>query len=343
MPLDRRSFKVRNAGPVRDEIPGHPGASALLSRLREVCRVRHLSYATEHAYAGWCRRFFEFLGYVPPGQAGSEGVRRFLTSLAVERRVAASTQNQALNALVFLFEQVLETRLGDLADTVRAQRPKRLPTVLTTDEVRRLLLEMEGMPKLMAQLLYGAGLRVMECCRLRVKDVDFGRKLLVVREGKGDQDRLAPLPQIVREPLLRQLERGRAIWEADRRAGLAGVWLPGALAAKYPSAATSWEWHWVFPAPSVAVDPRDGTPRRHHLNEETVQKSVRRAAARAGIEKPTTPHTLRHSFATHLLEGGADIRTVQELLGHKDVATTMLYTHVLQRGGVGTQSPLDRL
>jgi integron integrase len=343
MPIDRRSSRVRNAGPIRDDIPGHPGASKLLGRLRDLCRRRRFSYRTEQAYVGWAKRFFAFHGWRPPTEVGPEGVRCFLTYLARERSVAASTQNQALNALVFLYQEVERTPLGDLGQVERARRPQRLPTVLTRDEVHRLLSAVDSEFRPMTSLLYGAGLRLMECCRLRIKDVDFDREQIIVRSGKGNNDRIVMLPSAARTDLQHHRELARAVWKRDRDLGMAGVWLPDALTVKYPNAGKEWPWQWLFPARAASVDPVSGILRRHHVHEESVQRAVRRAAKTADIAKPTTPHTLRHCFATHLLEGGVDIRTVQQLLGHANLQTTMIYTHVVGRPGVGTLSPLDRL
>jgi integron integrase len=343
MPYDRRSSIVRNAGPVTDSIPGHPGASRLLGRLRELCRRRRLSYRTEQAYVGWAKRFFAHHDWRPPLDVGAEGVRTFLSYLASERSVAASTQNQALNALVFLFQQVLGHSLGPLGHVERAKRPQRLPTVLTRDEVGRLLNAVSTDFQPMVLLLYGAGLRLMECCRLRIKDVDFDREQILVRSGKGDKDRVVMLPRAAIGVLKRQRDHARAIWESDRATGAAGVWLPDALDVKYPNAGVEWAWQWLFPARAASVDPVSGKRRRHHVYEEGVQRAVKMAAESARLAKPATPHVLRHSFATHLLEGGADIRTVQQLLGHANLQTTMVYTHVVGRPGVGTLSPLDRL
>lgn len=264
----------------------------------------------------------------------------FLTHLAVARNVAASTQNQALCALLFLYRWVLNRPLDELR-IVRANRPRRLPVVLTREEVRRLLAELSGTNRLVAQLLYGGGLRVMEAARLRVKDVDFGRSEIVVRDGKGFKDRVTVLPEAVREPLRAHLAGVREGHERDVRRGAGRVYLPGALAAKYPGADRDWVWQYAFPSPRESTDPRSGAVRRHHLNEGAITRAISEAAAAARIEKHATAHTLRHSFATHLIEGGADIRTVQELLDHEDVSTTMIYTHVLNKGGRGVISPLD--
>ena len=323
---------------------GSPGQQPkLLDRLRDTLRRRHYSLATEEAYAGWCRRFILFHNKRHPDAMGEAEIRDFLTHLAVDGRVAASTQNQALNAIVFLYSQVLERELGSFGQVERAKRPERLPVVLTREEIKRILVALDGVPRLIGELLYGGGLRVMEAMRLRVKDVDFGQKHLLIRDGKGGKDRTTLLPGRVVEGLRGHLERVRLIWTADRAAGLPGVYLPHALEKKYPSAGAEWGWQWVFPSEVLSVDPRSGLRRRHHQSETTIQRAVKAAAKLAGVEKPATPHTFRHSFATHLLEAGSDIRTVQELLGHADVSTTMIYTHVLARGPGGVVSPLDRL
>jgi integron integrase len=320
---------------------GAPRAGRLLDRLRESIRLRQYSLRTERAYVGWTRRFILFHGKRHPAELGAEHITRFLSHLATERGVAASTQNQALNALVFLYRHVLDRDMPELDGLVRARRSGRLPVVLTGAEVRRLLDAMEGPSRLMAALMYGSGIRLLECTRLRVKDVDFEMQELLVRDGKGRRDRVTVLPERLIAALRRQVAVAQAIRAGDVRAGFAGVRLPGALARKYPNAATDPGWFWVYPAHRRSVDPRSGREQRHHVSETSVQRAVKRAVARAAITKAASCHTLRHSFATHLLERGYDIRTVQELLGHRSVATTMIYTHVLNRGGRGVRSPLD--
>ncbi len=320
-----------------------PGPRRLGERARDAMRLRHLSSRTEAAYLGWMRRYHEFHGRRDPSTLGAEHVTAFLTSLATDGHVAAATQNQALAALLFLYREVLGIALPWLDGIVHAKRPARLPTVLTRAEVRAVLAGMDGVPRLMATLLYGCGLRLLECCRLRIKDVDFGRNQLTVREGKGDKDRATMLPQSVRAELQAHLERVRAQHQRDLAANAGWVELPNALAAKLPSAGREWPWQWVFPATRTYLHRESGRVRRHHLHETVVQQAVRRAVLASGIGKRATCHTFRHSFATHLLESGTDIRTVQELLGHKDVTTTMIYTHVLNRGPAGVQSPADRL
>jgi len=317
-----------------------PDAFAALST---VLRTRNMSIRTEKSYLHWLCRFLAFHeGRTPEDLAGT-AVVSFLKHLAVERNVAASTQNQALNALVFFYDKVLERPLGDLGAFVRAKRPKRLPVVLSVAEVRRLLAAMEGVQGLVAALLYGTGMRLMECLRLRVQDVEFDRRLIVVRRGKGDKDRVVPLPDALSGRLRDHLVEVRHLHEADLAAGQGEVFLPDALAVKYPAAAREFAWQFVFPSGRLSVDPHSGVTRRHHLHEDSVQKAIRSAVRKAGLERRASCHTLRHSFATHLLERGQDIRTVQELLGHADVSTTMIYTHVLNRGGLGVVSPLDAL
>ncbi|WP_052329421.1 integron integrase [Dyella ginsengisoli] len=314
----------------------------LLDQVRSRLRLRHYSLRTEQAYIGWIRRFILANGKRHPRDMGVMEVEAFLSRLATDGKVAAGTQNQALSSLLFLYREVLGVELPWMETVVRAKRPRRVPVVLSRDEVGRLLARLDGQYALMASLLYGAGMRLMECIRLRVKDVDFGRNEICVRDGKGGKDRRVPLPKKLHESLRLQMERVAVIHGEDLAAGFGAVWLPHALARKYPSAQRELGWQYVFPAAQRSRDPRDGTERRHHVGETQLQRAVRSARIRAGIVKPATCHTLRHSFATHLLEAGQDIRTIQELLGHKDVATTQIYTHVLNRGGMGVVSPLDR-
>lgn len=314
----------------------------LLDQLRDRIRLKHYSLRTERAYAQWVRRYIYFHGKRHPAEMGRAEVEAFLTSLAVDRNVAASTQTQALSALLFLYKEVLGLELPWLSEVTRAKRPARLPTVLTRDEVNQVFKHVDDpLMDLIVRLLYGSGMRLLEGLRLRVKDVDFERREITVREGKGGKDRVTVLPGSLVEPLKAHLLVVKAQRGADLAEGRGEVWLPDALAVKYPNAPKAWGWQYVFPAGGFSSDPRSGAVRRHHIDEKRVQRAVRSAAQRADIVKPVSPHTLRHCFATHLLEGCYDIRTVQELLVHSDVSTTMIYTHVLSRGGRGVVSPLD--
>jgi integron integrase len=315
----------------------------LLDRLREAIRLRHYSYRTEQAYVDWSRRFILFHGKRHPMELGAREVTDFLSHLANDRHVSASTQAQARSALLFLYGQVLGVQLPWLDEVATARTPRKLPVVLTPGEVRQLLHETSGVHGLVATLLYGTGMRLMEGLRLRVKDIEFERREIVVRDGKGGKDRVTVLPENLVLPLQEHLARRRARHQADAAEGFGSVWLPDALATKYPAAASAWGWQWVFAAVARSTDPRSGELLRHHLHPQSVQRAVYGAACRAAIAKPCSPHVLRHSFATHLLQAGYDIRTVQELLGHADLRTTMVYTHVLNRGGRGVRSPLDGL
>lgn len=314
----------------------------LLVQVRQRLRVRHYSVRTEQAYVGWIKRFMTANDLRHPRNLDGKDVERFLTLLATHGNVAAGTQNQALAALLFLYREVLATELPWMQSVVRAKRPRRVPVVLSREEVGRLLAVLDGQNWLMAALLYGTGMRLMECVRLRVKDIDFERSEICVRGGKGGKDRRVPLPIKLREVLTARTERTRLIHEQDRASGVEPTWLPHALARKYPNAGRELGWQYVFSSPRLSRDPRSDLQRRHHVDESVLQRAVKTARDLAGIRKPATCHTLRHSFATHLLESGQDIRTVQELLGHKDVATTQIYTHVLGRGAGGVLSPLDR-
>jgi integron integrase len=315
----------------------------LLDRVREELRLRHYSLRTESVYVDWIRRYILFHGKRHPREMGIREVESFLSHLAVERNVSASTQNQARAALLFLHKQVLGQALPWVSEVVQAKHSRRLPVVLTVAEVRRLLDRVEGTSQLVARLLYGTGMRLMEGLRLRVKDVDFDRREIVVREGKGGKDRVTMLPDSLVEPLRAQFVRVKALHTRDLAEGFGEVHLPDAYGVKSPHAAEDWAWQWVFPSPVRSVDPRSGKTQRHHLAPESIQRAVREAARAMGSAKQVSPHALRHSFATHLLLAGYDIRTVQELLGHKDVETTMIYTHVLNRGGRGVASPLDQI
>lgn len=317
------------------------GSPKLLDRMRSEIRTRHYSIRTEESYLDWARRFILFHNKRHPKDMGAEEVRDFLSYLALERNVAAATQNQAKSALLFLYREILGAELPWLDEIIAAKAPKRLPVVLTQTETRQLLNAMSGTMSIVASILYGTGMRLLEGLRLRVKDIEFTRREIIVREGKGNKDRVTVLPENLILPLQAHLQKVKALHERDLQAGFGEVYLPKALAEKYPKAGKAWGWQFVFPSTVRSVDPRTNVERRHHLYEASVQRAVREAAKLAEIHKPVTPHVLRHSFATHLLQAGYDIRTVQELLGHKDVQTTMIYTHVLNRGGRGVKSPLD--
>jgi len=319
------------------------GKPKLLAQVRQQIRLRNYSIRTEAVYAEWVKRYIRFHRYRHPAEMGAAEIEAFLSHLAVGRNVSGSTQNQALAALLFLYKQVLGVNLPWLDDIVRAKKPKHLPVVLTRDEVARVLDELSGVQWLVANLLYGAGLRLLEALRLRVKDIDFARGELLVRDGKGQKDRVTMLPQRLILPLQEHLQKVAVLHRADLAEGFGRANLPFALARKYPNAAAEWGWQFVFPSGNRSQDPRSQGIFRHHVHEKTIQRAVREAVRRTGLIKPATPHTFRHSFATHLLEAGQDIRTVQELLGHADVKTTQIYTHVLNRGALGVLSPLDRV
>lgn len=323
-----------------------PPAKKLLDQVRDKIRFKHYSLSTENTYISWIKQYIIFNGKRHPTEMGAAEVEAFLTDLATRRHVSSSTQNQALSAILFLYRDVLVLELPWLDGFERSKKPRRLPVVLTPMEVQLLLREAASAPQpigLIIRLLYGTGMRLMEAVRLRVKDVELTRQEVIVRDGKGGKDRVTMLPQSLLEAMRAQLEVRREWHEQDIKLGKANVWLPDALAAKYPNASREWGWQYVFVAKKYSIDPRSQVERRHHIDEKQVQRYVKKAALAAGIVKPTSPHTLRHSFATHILQAGYDIRTVQELLGHSDVATTMIYTHVLNKGGKGVVSPLDNL
>ncbi|HAN55050.1 MAG TPA: integron integrase [Betaproteobacteria bacterium] len=315
----------------------------LLDQVRDKLRVKHYSIRTEQAYSDWIKRYIFFHDKRHPQDMGAQDIEAFLTHLAVVGKVSASTQNQAKSALLFLYREVLEMQLPWLDNVTQAKVPKRLPVVLTVSEVQAVLSHLAGTHALIASLLYGTGMRLMEVMRLRVKDVEFSRREIVVREGKGFKDRVTMLPEAVMVPLKAHLVNVKTVHDEDVTQGFGEVYLPFALDKKYPNAGREWAWQYVFPSKNLSVDPRSGKTRRHHLDEKGMQRAMKQAVRDAGLTKPATPHTLRHSFATHLLQSGYDIRTVQELLGHSDVATTMIYTHVLNRGGRGVASQLDVL
>ena len=327
---------------VPSNCPDNSLRRGLFQVMRERIRTLHYSRRTEKAYLHWARRFVQFHGGRSPRELGAADVTGFLSSLATRGGVAAATQNQALAAILFLYRRVLELDMPWLTEVVRAKRPVRIPTVLTVAEIDSLLACMKGETALMARLMYGSGLRIGECVALRVKDVDLERREVVVRTGKGGKDRITMLPAALVEPLKGQLSYSQVVFERDRACEIPGVELPYALERKYPNAGREWPWHWVFPQDHLSVDPRSRIKRRHHFYEQTLSRAIGLAARKARIAKHVSSHTLRHSFATHLMQQGYDIRTIQELLGHKDVSTTMIYTHVLNRGGRGVVSPLDR-
>jgi integron integrase len=329
--------------PVVESIIPNPKLK-LLDQIREVMRLKHYSIRTERTYCDWVRRYVQFhhLHCRADMLPAEPKIEAFLSHLAVQGHVAVSTQNQAFNALLFVYREVLHTQLGNI-DSVRSTRPVRVPTVLTPDEVRQIVAAMSGTTQLVVKLLYGGGLRLLEALRLRVQDVDFGMKQLTIRDGKGAKDRYTMLPESVLPSLREHLERVKLTHQEDLRAGYGAVYLPGALDRKYPAAPREWAWQYVFPARDRSTDPRSGLTRRHHMEEATVHRAIKIAVGRTGIAKHVSSHTFRHSFATHLLQRGSDIRTIQELLGHNDLSTTMIYTHVVNQGGTGTKSPLDSL
>ncbi|MGI0119943.1 integron integrase [Zooshikella sp. RANM57] len=317
-------------------------ASPLLERVRQEIRVRHYSLKTEKCYLYWIRRYIRFHNIKHPATMGSDEVSRFLTHLALDKNVSSSTQNQAFSALLFLYREVLKQSLN-IKNTIRAKQPKNLPVVLTREEVSLVLSKLHGNHWLMASLLYGSGLRLMECVRLRVKDIDFSYKTITIRKSKGAKDRVVPLPKILITPLKQQLESARILHKQDLFSGFGEVYMPYALNRKYPKAGKEWGWQYIFPSGNLSIDPYSNKKRRHHFGEQSLQRAVKKAVRLSNIHKPASCHTFRHSFATHLIERGQDIRTVQELLGHEDVKTTQIYTYVLQKGGQAVISPLEDL
>lgn len=317
--------------------------SKLVDQIRAQMRVKHYSIRTEQAYINWIRKYILYHNKRHPNEMGALEINQYLTHLANKKNVAVSTQNQALCAILFLYKEVLRIEIRDLGEIIKTKKPKRLPTVLTPEEVRLVMNQLSGIPWLMINLLYGAGLRQMECLRLRVHDVDFSYNQITVRGGKGDKDRLTMLPQVIKEPLQKHLVKVKKLHEQDLNNGYGQVYLPYALEKKYPNASKEWGWQYIFPARELSVDPRTGFKRRHHEGEWLLQRIVREARIKSGLSKRISCHTFRHSFATHLLQAGYDIRTVQELLGHSDLKTTMIYTHVIKQGGQGVQSPADMI
>lgn len=315
----------------------------LLDQVRYKIRLKHYSWRTEQAYINWIKRFIFFHNKKHPSKIGKEGIELFLTDLAVRQNVAASTQNQAFSALLFLYKDVLKIDFGENSiSALRAKRPQRIPVVLTIDEVVKIINSMTGTYQLMAKILYGCGLRLIECLRLRVQDIDLEKNQIIVRQGKGAKDRITMLPANIKQNLINQLEYVKKLHENDLRNGFGEVFLPDALAKKYKNAPKEFKWQFIFPAKKISVDPRSGSKRRHHLHESSISRAVKKAENISGINKLISCHTFRHSFATHLLESGYDIRTIQDLLGHKDLKTTMIYTHVVNKGGSGVISPIDR-
>ncbi len=331
----------------KDRTSSHPEDSKkewnmIQEETRKVLRLRHLSLSTEKSYLIWLRQFHGFTDGKAPEELQGTDIQDFLTHLAVERKVSASTQSQALNALVFVYRHVLRKEIKGLIEAVRAKRKRRLPVVLTSQEVEILFARMSGVHRLMAMLTYGCGLRVTECASLRIKDIDLERGMVIVRAAKGDKDRRTVLPERLKDPLIQHIATTRSIFDNDRKQNLPGVFLPGALERKYPTASTEWGWFWVFPSQSLSIDPRSLIVRRHHMHPASLQRAFREAVVQSGIFKQVSVHTLRHSFATHLLENGYDIRTIQELLGHRNLQTTMIYTHVASKNILGVRSPLDK-
>ncbi len=331
---------IHNPSPL--SVPPVGQGKKLLDQYREALRSRHYSLRTEATYISWVRQYILYHHKRHPREMGVREINDFITYLANQKTISASTQNQAISAILFLYRNVLNLELDERAlIPIRPTRPKHVPTVLSRDEAKRVIAKMEGIYKLMTQIMYGSGLRLMEVVRLRVKDLDFANRRIIVRDGKGENDRITMFPEVLLEPLRLHLRQVKAQHDLDLAMGYGTVYLPYALERKYPNANHEFAWQYVFPAPVLSIDPLSSVKQRHHLNEANLQRSVKRAARLAKIDKPVTPHTFRHSFATHLLENGYDIRTVQELLGHKDVKTTMIYTHVLHRGALAVKSPLD--
>lgn len=334
---------ISNSPPETKKNHPSPQKPKLLNQVRNVIRTKHYSIRTEQAYTDWIRRYICFHNKQHPEKLGEKHISEFLTYLAVQKKVTSSTQNQALCAIIFLYKNVLDVPIGELENLIRAKKPQKLPVVFTRDETKQILLQLSGVSWLMCQIIYGAGLRIMECVRLRVKDIDFNYRQIVVRNGKGEKDRVTILPNIIVDELKRHLLKVKKTHENDLNAGFGKVYLPYALERKYKNANREWAWQYVFPAARRSIDPRTDLERRHHISETVPQRAAKQAIRNAGVHKAGSCHSFRHSFATHLLEAGYDIRTVQELLGHKDVSTTMIYTHVLNRGGKGVQSPGDSL
>jgi integron integrase len=325
---------------IEDKLMSNPPVK-LLDQVKRKIRLKGYSIRTEKSYVEWIRRFILFHGKRHPKEMGKAEIENFLSHLVIQRNVASSTQNQAFNAILFLYDQVLESKMPEDIQSIRSKKPVRVPTVMTREETHKMIAILSGVHRLMAKIMYGCGLRVLECLRLRVKDIDFALNQIVVRDGKGQKDRITVLPDCIKADIERHLQYVRRTHQEDLRLGFGRVYLPHALDRKYPAADRQWGWQYVFPSKTLSVDPRSGIKRRHHMHDSSIRKAIHQAAKLSGIVKPVGCHTLRHCFATDLLMNGYDIRTVQELLGHKDVSTTMIYTHVLNRGGRGVVSPLD--
>ena len=336
-------FLSKTTSPKSEETSSHEERwKSLEEKMRDSLRLRHRSLSTEKTYLIWLRSFKGFVGEKQPHQLGGSDLQDFLSHLAVERKVSPSTQNQALNAIVFFYRHVLDKNIDQELSAVRAKQRRHLPVVLTIREIQSIFDQLSGSSKLMAMVIYGGGLRLLECLQLRIKDIDIEQNLLIVRSGKGDKDRRTVLPEILKDDLIRHLSEVRSVYDRDRRDKIEGVWLPGALEKKYPNAGKEWGWFWLFPSKSLSIDPRSNIVRRHHVHPALLQKAFKVAVGKAGITKQASVHTLRHSFATHLLENGYDIRTIQELLGHRNLQTTMIYTHVASKNILGVRSPLDK-